>query len=128
MSEIPLTTKRIGLAQIFISPDERRLRAGWRLLLQTLIMLFIAVIVTAILKPILGEPQGRNIDFLIGQLIYTVVMTGSVYLARRAFDKRSFVSLGLQTGKQAWVDILTGIGITFVLMGLIYAAEIASAG
>jgi uncharacterized protein len=125
MSEIPLTTKRIGLAQIFILPDERRLRAGWRLLLQTLIMLFIAVIVTAILKPILGEPQGRNIDFLIGQLIYTVVMTGSVYLARRAFDKRSFVSLGLRTGKQAWIDILSGIGITFVLMGSIYAAEIA---
>jgi uncharacterized protein len=126
MSEIQLTPKRIGLAQIFISPDEPRLRAGWRLLLQTLLMLFVAVIVTAILKPILGEPQGRNIDFLIGQLIYIGMMTGSVYLARRSLDKRSFVSLGLQTGKQAWFDVLTGIAITFLLMGLIYAVEMAS--
>ena len=126
MSEIPLTTKRIGLAQIFISPDERRLRAGWRLLLQTLIMLFIAVILTVILKPILGEPQGRNIDFLIGQLIYIVMMTGSVYMARRSLDKRSFVSLGLQISKQAWFDILTGVAVTFLLMGLIYVVEMAS--
>ena len=41
-------------------------------------------------------------------------------------DKRSFVSLGLQINKQAFADILIGIAITFVMMGLIYFAEVAA--
>ena len=86
MVEIQPIPKRNVLVQIFISPDEPRLRAGWRLLLQNISMILIAIIVTTILKPILGEPQGRNIDFLIGQLIYIVMMTGSVYMARRSLD------------------------------------------
>jgi membrane protease YdiL (CAAX protease family) len=126
MVEIQSIPKRNILIQIFISPDEPRLRAGWRLLSQTLMMLFIAIIITAVLKPILGEPQGRNIDFLIGQLIYIVMMTGSVYVACRSLDKRPFASLGLQIGKQSWFDILVGLGITFVLMGLIYIVEMLS--
>src|SRR5262245_59712703 len=124
MSEIQLTPKRIGLAQIFISPEEPRLRGGWRLLLQTFVMLFIAVLAPSILKPNLGEPQGRNLDFLIGQLTYIVIMTGSVSIARRYLDKRPFADLGLQTGRQARFDILTGIGIACVLMGLIFTAEL----
>ncbi len=125
MSEIQPTPKRSFIARIFISPDEPRLRAGWRLLLQTLMMIAIAMILSAILRPISGELRGSNFAFLIEQFLTLVIITGSVYLARRFLDKRSFVSLGMHTGKQAWLDILTGIGITFILMGLIYVAEMA---
>jgi hypothetical protein len=68
MVEIQSIPKRNILIQIFISPDEPRLRAGWRLLSQTLMMLFIAIIITAVLKPILGEPQGRNMIFSLASL------------------------------------------------------------
>src|SRR5258706_9955399 len=119
------TPKRSFIAKIFISQDEPRLRAGWRLLLQTLVMIILAIILSILLRLIIRNPQGSNFDFLIDQLINTIIITGSVYLARRFLDKRSFVSLGFQTSKQTWLDILTGIGITFIMMGLIYAAEMA---
>jgi membrane protease YdiL (CAAX protease family) len=125
MSEIQPTPKRSFIARIFFSPDERRLRAGWRLLLQTLMMIALALILSAILGPILGELQGDNFAFRIEQFISVVIITGSIYLARRFLDKRSFVSLGLQTGREAWLDMLAGIGITFILMGSIYGAEMA---
>jgi membrane protease YdiL (CAAX protease family) len=48
------------------------------------------------------------------------VITGSVYIARRWLDKRSFESLGLKLNRQALFDTLAGIGITFVQMGFIY--------
>ena len=41
MSEIQPAPKRNFIARIFISPDEPRLRAGWRLLLQTLFSVYL---------------------------------------------------------------------------------------
>ena len=41
------------------------------------------------------------IDLFISQIIELVTITGSIYIARRFLDKRSFVSLGLQVNKQA---------------------------
>ncbi len=76
-------------------------------------------------------PLDFNIDnikglFAFSQFVELVTITGSIYIARRFLDKRSFVSLGLQVNKQAFADILIGIAITFVMMGLIYFAEVAA--
>jgi membrane protease YdiL (CAAX protease family) len=43
-----------------------------------------------------------------------------VFLARRFLDKQPIESLGLKLNLQALFDVLTGIGITFVQMGLIF--------
>jgi membrane protease YdiL (CAAX protease family) len=126
MSEIQPSPKRNFIARIFISADEPRLRAGWRLLLQTLFMILIAVILQVVLSMIFTPGTNGNFDFFISQVVELVTITGSIYIARRLLDKRSFVSLGLQVNKQAFVDILIGIAITFVMMGLIYVAEVAA--
>jgi uncharacterized protein len=47
-------------------------------------------------------------------------ITVSIFYARRFLDKRSFVSLGLVPNKQAILDILVGIGITFTMMAFIF--------
>ena len=52
----------------------------------------------------------------------TFAVTLSVFLARRFLDKQSLESLGLKVNRQAFFDLLTGIGITFVQMGLIFLA------
>ncbi|MGB3700009.1 MAG: CPBP family intramembrane glutamic endopeptidase, partial [Anaerolineales bacterium] len=44
----------------------------------------------------------------------------SVYLARRFLDQRSFTSLGLQVNSQAVIDILYGVGLTGLMIGLIF--------
>jgi CAAX protease family protein len=121
MSEIQRGQERSLLAQIFLSPDETRLRAGWRLLIQTLLMFVFGIIFggIAILLGLL------DLDSLGGQILNFLIITSSVYVARRWLDKRSFESLGLKLDRHTLLDILTGIGITFVQMGFIYALMLA---
>jgi uncharacterized protein len=116
MSEIQPSQDRSILARIFLSPDELRLRAGWRLLIQT-ILLFVFGAVISIAASFLGPLSG---SLLWGQILNFIIITASVYVARRWLDKRSFESLGLKLDKHTLLDILAGIGITFVQMGFIY--------
>ena len=109
--------KRPFLQTVFISPDEPRLRAGWRLFLHLLIMIPVGFIADAIFRVLLPFWNGAALK---GQLVNLLTMTGSIYIARRLLDKRSFTSLGLKLDKKMWLDLLAGIGITFLMMGLIY--------
>jgi membrane protease YdiL (CAAX protease family) len=118
MIETHPAPKRSLMAKIFISPTEPRLRAGWRLFLQTLLMIALGIFIL-----LLGID---NSQLLYGQLAQIVILTASIYIARRFLDKRSFVSLGLQPSPQAGADILAGIAITFVMMGFIYLCEVAA--
>ena len=106
--------------KIFISSDEPRLRAGWRLLLQLLIIIPIGMITGAASKVLLPFWHGGMLQ---DQLIELIIFTLSIYIARRWFDKRSFTSLGLKLDKKMWADLLAGIAITFLLMGFIYLIE-----
>ncbi len=116
MSETQPSSDRSILARIFLSPDEPRLRAGWRLLIQT-ILLFVFGAVVSIAS---GLPGAAGGSFLLAQILNFIIITGSVYVARRWLDKRSFESLGLKIDKHTLIDILAGIGITFLQMGFIY--------
>ncbi|GAB4504472.1 MAG: type II CAAX endopeptidase family protein [Anaerolineales bacterium] len=106
---------------VFISPAEMRLRAGWRLVLQSLLMLVIGVLV--------GAPAGLaalaigldTADLLFGQVIQFIVVTGSIFLAVRWLDRRPIAAIGLKLGRRAGVDLVAGIVISFLMMGLIYA-------
>lgn len=118
MSEIQPAQERSIAARIFISPDEPRLRAGWRLLVQIL-LLFIFGISVSILAGFIGFLD-ESLTSLLNQILNFIVITGSVYVARRWLDKKSFESLGLKLSTQTLFDILAGIGITFVQMGFIY--------
>lgn len=124
LSEIQPTQDRSILARIFLSPDEPRLRAGWRLLIQT-ILLFVFGVVITIASGFLGPLSG---SLLWSQILNFSIITGSVYVARRWLDKRSFESLGLKLDKHTLLDILAGIGITFVQMGFIWHMDISVPG
>jgi membrane protease YdiL (CAAX protease family) len=107
------------LQKVFSSPDEPRLRAGWRLLIQSILLL---VISTCAGLPLIlltgGLGSGESILFL--EVAEFLGISLSIFLARRFLDKRSFKNLGLKIDGQALVDVVTGFGITFVMMGLIY--------
>ena len=118
MSEIQPPQERSILARIFMSLDQPRLRAGWRLLLHT-ILLFIFGTIIAIAAGFIGFVDG-SFTSILNQILNFIVVTGSVYVARRWLDKLSFESLGLKLNIQTLFDILAGIGITFVQMGFIY--------
>lgn len=120
MSQLQPHHDRSILARIFLSPDEPRLRAGWRLLLQTLLM-FVFIAFMGIIAGLLGLLE-EALDPAWGQTFNFLAITLSVYVARRWLDRRSFQSLGLQFDRYTLLDILTGLGITFLQMGLIYIA------
>lgn len=118
----PPSVQRSFLQKIFISPQEPRLRAGWRLLVQSVLLAFFLAL--------LGLLANRGLGFisdisyagflLLGTLVTTLAITFSVYLARRFLDQRSFTSLGLQVNSQAVIDILYGVGLTGLMIGLIF--------
>ncbi len=103
--------KRNIISWVFVSSDEPRLRAGWRLLLQTLLLLVFGIIVL-IVAEILNVDY-LSFDSIWGQLFNFIATTASIYVARRWLDKGSFESLGLKLNPQALKDTLIGIGITF---------------
>lgn len=54
-----------------------------------------------------------------------MAVTATIFLARRFLDRRSIASIGLKIELQAACDLVAGIGITFLMMGLIFGIEYA---
>jgi membrane protease YdiL (CAAX protease family) len=109
---------------LFLSPGERRLRSGWRLLIQTILLLLLALCAgTAILLPYTFL-AGRDISglsfILLNEAIKLIAITPSIVLARRFLDKRSFASLGLKIDLRAGFDLLAGLLVSFLMMGAIF--------
>lgn len=119
------TPKRPLLAVVFLSPNEPRLRAGWRLLAQTFAMFIIAIpfSLLAIISMLAMEAQWL---LLVSEVIELIVLTASIFLARRFLDRRSIASLGLKLDVQVGKDILAGIGITFTMMAMVFATMSAA--
>jgi len=124
MSEIQPTQERSIPARIFLSPGEPRLRAGWRLLIQT-ILVIVLIIAASIVLFLLGVAQEILNSAVGSTLVLFIAFTGSVYIARRWLDRQSFESLGVKLDKHTLVFVLAGIGITLVQMGFIFAVMLA---
>ena len=113
--------KRRILTRIFISPEERRLRAGWRLLIQTLLWLVLMFGLVILFGFISGRLFSNGLILSVIASLFAVTI--SVFLARKFLDRRSIVSLGLKTDLRALWDLLVGIGIAAAMMAFIYALE-----
>lgn len=126
MTELQPTPKRPFLKTVFLSPDEPRLRAGWRLAIQT-VMLFVFAFCAGIPISLLALIPGIDLSggwFLaLNQAVEVISITASVFLARRFLDKRSISSLGLKFDRWTALDILAGVLITFFMMGFIYLIQ-----
>lgn len=120
MPEI-LPGQRPFLKRVFLSPDKARLRAGWRLLAQTGLLIFFGFffgLLAALLEMIL---PGFKLNLTISQIIEMLAITLSVFLARWLLDRQSIFSLGLNLRRRALLDATIGISITFVIFSFIYA-------
>jgi membrane protease YdiL (CAAX protease family) len=107
------------LKSVFLSPDEPRLRAGWRLLIQSVLLVVISTCAGLPLILLMGG-LGASESILFLEVAEFLGISLSIFLARRFLDKRSFKSLGLKIDGHALVDVVVGFSITFVMMGLIY--------
>ena len=110
-------------ARIFISPEEPRLRAGWRLVGQLAMLICLISLFSCPFIIYLYQNPSEDMLFLIDKIVGIFAITGSVFLSRRIFDRRSITSLGLQLKPRLLLDILAGFLIAGVMMGLIYLLE-----
>jgi CAAX protease family protein len=108
--------------KIFLAPGEPRLRSGWRLLGQFLLLVLVLFAIASIFTFL---AQLSPIFQFLGDITFIsfVAVTISVYLARHWFDRRSMLDLGLHWNGGATRDLLAGVLIAGVIMGLIFAAE-----
>jgi len=110
---------RSTLARIFISPDEPRLRAGWRIFVQIVLLIVIVFFI--------GFLAGLLIQFglneYLGSVIVVLAITTSVFMGRRFLDRRSFVSLGLKLNIWTLMDLLVGFAVGGLIIGLIFYLE-----
>jgi len=118
----PAPQRRSFIARIFLSPDERRLRAGWRIVAQFLLLFICLNLLGLLLGGILTSLSG-DAAMLFSLVISVVAITVSIYLARRALDRRSFVSLGLYLNRWVVRDVLAGIAVSGIIMGVVYLSE-----
>jgi len=126
MTEMEPTPKRPFLKNVFLSPDEPRLRAGWRLVIQTILLIvfaFCAGIPIGLLAFFPDIDLSDGLFLALNQVVELIAITASVFLARRFLDKRSISSLGLKLDQWTAIDIFAGIAITFFMMGFIYLIE-----
>jgi membrane protease YdiL (CAAX protease family) len=116
---------RSFLQRLFISPDENRLRAGWRLLGQGLLLLFTVALFGALGSVLLSYLSSISYAgfLLLGTLSISLAVTISIFIARRYLDRRSFISLGLQSNRRAIFDLLFGFALTGSMLGLIFLVE-----
>ncbi len=131
-NELPEPTQRSFLRRIFISPDEPRLRAGWRLLIHTILLIIFLLIFSNIFGVIgyltntldlQAVASGQDLGLTILTLATPLAFTLATWIARRFLDRRSFISLGFRPDSHAWIDLAFGFLLPGVLFGLIYAFE-----
>lgn len=125
MTETQPSPKRSFPAIIFLSSNEPRLRAGWRLLIQTILFITLMLLVSipvALIAFIVRGDVSSTAYFIANMIVELIGVTLSVYLIRRFLDKRSFVSLGLALDQRVIYDLIAGMVITFIMMGSIFAA------
>jgi len=123
MAEYLVTPKRSLLTVIFLSSDESRLRAGWRL-----VIFIITLAVLSMISAPAAALQGRlneDVWILLNQFLSLVMITTAVFFTRHFVDRQPIVSLGLKRDKQAVNDFLIGILVAFLMFGLIFTIELS---
>jgi hypothetical protein len=128
----------------FWNAEEKRVRAVWRLLIQTIIFVLLTFCLgTALTTPLFFTMDTENLDlnnvqsvsqqfmaqpgFRLMNMLGTLLATlGSIWLAGRFLDKRRFTDFGFHLDRNWWLDLGFGLALGAVLMAGIYGIEQAA--
>lgn len=104
-----------------MNPGQGRLRAGWRLLVQFTLMIFLLGLGYWGIQLLI-----REMSFLLNVSISLVAYTLSVWIATRYLDKRSLDSLGLRFRVDWFREMGAGFLISALVMAFIFLFELAT--
>jgi hypothetical protein len=113
---------------IFINPERRTLRSGWRVVVFFLMGIAAWVLLTGLLGWVVDRPSGADgRSTLSGRLLVLVPRIAAILIATavclRLFDDRKLRSIGYQFHRGWWRDYLNGIGVAAVMMTVIVGIE-----
>jgi len=114
---------------IFWNKEEARLRAGWRLVLQFVVLIFFMVIL-AILDSNLADslprsPMGKN-DSILLPIELLIALLLSVWFAGRFLDRRRFADFGFRFSPSWWGDFGFGLALGALMITAIFLIELAT--
>lgn len=127
----------MSIRGIFWNSRERRLRAGWRLLVQTLLLLSLLVLLAGLGGLVLDRvapaatPPGPGDDSL-GLIFLTLMGIAllasalSVGLAGWFLDRRAFADFGFHLGADWWLDFAFGLALGALIITGIFLVELSA--
>lgn len=119
-----MSSYRLFFTRVFISPGEPRLRAGWRLLLHTLLVEIAAVIVYLLyIGAINLASREINNETLLIAVLQLIAITLATWIARRYLDRKTFRSLGFEWDTHSFRDLAFGFAVPALLMGSVFVLE-----
>jgi membrane protease YdiL (CAAX protease family) len=114
---------------ILWNKEEARLRAGWRLVLQFVILILFMVIL-AILDSNLADslprsPMGESDSILVPIELLAAFLL-SVWFAGRFLDRRRFADFGFRLSPSWWFDLGFGLALGALMMIMIFLIELVA--
>lgn len=110
---------------LFYSPNEPHLRAGWQLIIQLAMMFgimgFLILTFAFINTSFHWKLISTNL-LILSTLIQLISFTLSTYIAQRFLAHHPFLDLGLRSYEDFGIDIFTGIVLPGFIFGIVYVA------
>ena len=108
------------LKNIFVNPNEHRLRAGWRILIFILIFVSIAKLLNILIRLFGGPTENSSLSELLKGAFLIFVSSVTVLISRTFLDKKSYKSLGLEFKKNGILDLLIGFIVSGLMICMIF--------
>ncbi len=121
------------IRSLFWNDSERRVRFGWRITGQLVLMVIFTGLVTPVLVPEAGQLlQGGALSFSATPVFFGVSLASlvgyviSIWLAGRFLDRRPFADFGLRLEPSWWLDLGFGLALGAGLIALVFVIEWAA--
>jgi membrane protease YdiL (CAAX protease family) len=115
---------------LFWSASEKRLRAGWRILIYTLLWIFAPAVAARLIGSWLAMPLASAFPTVagfaphaVGVLLKLIIVVLVTCLAAWWLDRRSLADYGLRLDRIWWLDFGFGLSLGAMLMTLIFVVE-----
>lgn len=105
----------------FFNSDEKRLRAGWRILIFIIFFILISRILSKSILGLVGDlDKTGSVYWVVRGIVVVVASSLVVWLVRKLIDKKTFISLGLKLDSLAVKDFFIGLVISGLMIGTIF--------
>jgi len=105
----------------FWNRDERRLRAGWRLVIQLITFILAAAAAQLLVLAAFGKGSARGMALM--AVLYLAFEAGTGWLVARFIDRRRFADFGYHVNRSWWLDLAFGFLVGGLMMSGIFVVE-----